>query len=417
MHVNAESPSRAEVWAKRMPLLACLFVLVVGWIYSQHLGGQGRFKDERDYMRCGRHLFEDGIFSTNGEEPTAYRPPGYPVVLGTVLQIVPVEGSGVCLRMTNYFALCGTLLLGAWMLRRRGRPRAAIAASIATALYPPFLYTASTLYPQTVGALLLTCFVLAVPTTKHLGLGRAIGIGVLGAMLTLTIPTFLAGIALTLCWILWRGRGEALAGVLVAGLVLTAGVGSWTYRNYKAFDAFVPISTNAGRNLLLGNSPDTTPTSGVNVDLTYWEEQAAELEEPARDRLYRDAALEWIRDNPGSAAVLYVGKVLNHFNVWNTFATDDELGQLEALGLAIVFVPLFVLFLRRLWRAGREPYWANESLLVLIYFGMALATALFFTRIRFRLPLDHFMIWIAAASLMRSKDDAGASVATETPAA
>ncbi len=67
--------------------------------------------------------------------------------------------------------------------------------------------------------------------------------------------------------------------------------------------------------------------------------------------------------------------------------------------LALFFVPLFAVFLWRLARWRRTAPFAGEGLLVVVYFAMALVTAVFFTRIRFRLPLDHSLLWVVAAFL------------------
>ena len=387
-----------NVWLRRIPFLACLVVLAIGTVYSSQLGRTKRFQDESDYVRCGYNLYTTGSYSKNGVRPTAYRPPGYPVLLGAIYQY-DWGRNGIALRLANYLALCGTILLGAGFLRRRGFPRAAALAAVLGALYPPFLYTASTLYPQTLGALLLAWILYLVPREGPLSAARGAAIGLVAAALALTIPTFLAGIGLLLLWLLRRGGSRALVGVLTAGLALVLCVGSWTYRNYLAFDAFVPISTNAGRNLLLGNSDGTTPTSGVNVDLSAFEEQAKGMDEVERDRFYRSAALEWIAADPLRWLRLYSLKVLNHFNVVNTYATDEEVGRFESIVLAIFFLPLLAIFLWRLMRVRRVPLWPTEDALLVVYVGMVFATALFFTRIRFRLPLDHLMIWIAAASV------------------
>ena len=390
---TAHEVRSADPWLRRTPLLASLLVLVIGVVYSFALENTQRFADERDYLRISYYLYHDGIYSKDGVTPTAYRPPGYPVVLGAV----QYWGRSIAIRLTNFVLLAATILVGSRFLVRRGLPRAAALAAVLTAVYPPFIYTAGTIYPQTLGGLLLAWFFLLLPLERRLGLGRGAALGLVGCAVTLTIPTFLPAIGLGFLWVLWHARGRALAGLVVAGLVLGAGIGAWGLRNQHALGKFVPLATNSGRNLLLGNSPGTTATSGVNVDLDEYDVLADPLDEVARDDLYRDAAVEWIRANPGAWLELYVLKVLNHFNVWNTYATDEELGYVESIVLAVFFVPLFALFLWRVVRIRSVPPFTAEGLLILVYFAMALVSAIFFTRIRFRLPLDHALIWVVAA--------------------
>jgi hypothetical protein len=376
-------------------------VLVIGAIYSSALDRTQRFLDERDYLRISYYLYHDGIYSKDGETLTAYRAPGYPVVLGAV----QYWGRSVAIRMTNFALLAATILAGSRFLARRGLPRAASLSALLTAVYPPFIYTAGTIYPQTLGGLLLAWFFLLLPLERRLSPGRGAALGLVGVAVTLTIPTFLPAVGLGFLWILWHARERALGGLVLAGLVLVAGIGAWGLRNQRALGEFVPLTTNSGRNLLLGNSPGTTATSGVNVDLDEYDALADPLDEIGRDNLYREAALEWIRENPLAWLKLYVLKVLNHFNVWNTYATDDEIGFTESVVLALFFVPIFAVFLWRIVSLRRVPLFPAEGLLVLVYFAMALVSAIFFTRIRFRLPLDHQMIWVASAFV--AKDPRG----------
>lgn len=406
--VANDNNSDVEVrpWYKRVRTLACLFVLIVGLIYSIQLRRDRRFQDERDYNRIGYSIYHQGVFSTNFHRPTAYRAPGYPAVLGLVLTMGKL---GIARRMVNYIMLCGTFLLGYRFLKRRGRPHAANLAVMLSAVYPLFLYTASTMYPQTMGALLLAVIVNLLPEGRRLGIGRGVALGLASGAMALTIPTFLAGIGLLYLWLLFRGRTQALAGVLVAGLVMTTCISGWTLRNYSVFDAFIPISTNAGRNLLLGNSENTTASSGVNVDVTRYEEMAEGLDEVERDHFYRESAVTWIREHPGEFAKLYCLKLLNHFNVINVYATDEEVGLVESIVLSLFYVPLLAVFLWRLTRLRKEPFFQTEAALYILYFGMAMATAIFFTRIRFRLPLDHMLIWAAAAYVTRNRDRSTAS--------
>jgi hypothetical protein len=65
----------------------------------------------------------------------------------------------------------------------------------------------------------------------------------------------------------------------------------------------------------------------------------------------------------------------------------------------LTYYPLLALSLVRcaLWR--RYPFSSAELLLYALYFGNALLSALFFTRIRFRIPFDAVLIVCDAALL------------------
>jgi hypothetical protein len=176
-------------------------------------------------------------------------------------------------------------------------------------------------------------------------------------------------------------------------------VAPWTYRNYRVFNAFVPVSTNSGLNLFLGNSPGTTPGSGINVDRSHLEEDPALLPELEQDRRYRELAVDWIRQNPGKALRLYLGKALHYFHFTNRLATASESGSTRDLIMLAGWAPLLLLFCARPFFSKRFPFTPFEQALWGLILTNVLLSAVFFTRIRFRLPFDVLMILANAVFL------------------
>jgi hypothetical protein len=172
----------------------------------------------------------------------------------------------------------------------------------------------------------------------------------------------------------------------------------WGIRNDARLGSFVPVSTNGGVNLLLGNNENTTPTSGVEVDISRYEAEARRrhLDEVETDRFYREEALDWITGNPRSAAALYVGKLANFFNFRSNVVSESQQSGLTDLLGALTYYPLLILFIVRLARFRNLPLVRGEGLLASSYLAYALSAAVFFTRVRFRVPVDQLMIGVVA---------------------
>lgn len=377
----------------RAALLSFLLlgVMAAGSAYSLRLGDRTRYPDERDYMVIAQNLAAKGVYSRDGVQPTAYRPPGYPVCLALVCRL---GGSAVAARLLNYAALCGSLLL-LYLLAGR---KAGQAAVVLGAGYVVLFYTASTLYPQTLATTLLLGVCALVFTGRAVPARRFVLAGVLCGALILLVPAFVFTVALLCVFLAAERRKTGLRRAFViavtAGLVLVP----WSIRNARAFRSLVFVSTNGGVNLLLGNSENTRPNSGVNVDISPYTSRApaGEIE---RNRFYAASAFEYIAAHPGRAAGLYVLKFLNYFNYRNELYTRNEASSLRNLVMLITYGGLVLLVLLRLWSSRRRPLSRYERFVLLLYVLNGAFAAVFFTRIRFRIPFDAMLTSVAAVAV------------------
>ena len=176
--------------------------------------------------------------------------------------------------------------------------------------------------------------------------------------------------------------------------VATLVVGAWLVRNALVFRAFVFVASNAGENLLLGNSENTTPNGGSNTDIQAYilEADRRQLNEIQRDRFYRQQALEYIQDHTLASLRMYLLKFVNYFNYRNQLVTASESSPAKDIIMLITYGPLICIYFLR-WLLIK---WYRPTPLEILFLGLyllgGLIQALFFTRIRFRLPLDVLII-------------------------
>lgn len=238
-----------EQYEKPLLFGSLIIVLILGLLYCSYLGDELRFPDERQYTTIAKSIVADLIFSFDGVSPTAFRPPGYPLFMAAILS---AGGETFHLRFANFVALAASIWLMHLLLKEH---RFRISAAIVPLMffgYPVLFYTAGTLYPQTLGGTLLVC-------TLYF-LSRNTSISILGAgfsygTLILTISLFALTLPIIALWpILLKRERRSVVLVSLFIVVTVSLVGAWTYRNYRVFERLVPISTNSGLNLLLGNS-------------------------------------------------------------------------------------------------------------------------------------------------------------------
>jgi hypothetical protein len=99
----------------------------------------------------------------------------------------------------------------------------------------------------------------------------------------------------------WRGwnRRRAAGAILALAVVSAAVIGFWMARNERRLHHPVPIATNAGLNLLLGNNPNAR---GGRADPPGGMPQTGD--EVRDERIARDRAWDYVRTHPGRTLAL-----------------------------------------------------------------------------------------------------------------
>ncbi|HKE77518.1 MAG TPA: hypothetical protein VKB57_28110 [Acidimicrobiales bacterium] len=375
------------------------FAVVVSAGLAIHQGASLRYHDERQYMDIVDNLVHRHQYSLDGVGPTAYKPPAWPFLLAAGRWL----GLGIVgLKFINVALLGACVYGGSRLARRVAGPAAGALAAIVIAVCPVAIYTASTLYPQIMGgALLLWGLVAAtgIPDSPRPGRQAALT-GLLFSLLLLTVPTLATAFVAVLIWLLvtaGRAGWRILALAVAAAAVLPIG---WAIRNTVQMNAFIPVATDDGVNLLLGNSENAGPDTGVNADISRYIDSAERrgLDEVETSDYYRNAAIDWIKANPGDAASLYVRKVVHHFGFRDQLATDESASPARDLAVALTYYPLLALVIVRFALSRRRRPSSIEIMLVGWYLAFGLVTAAFFPRIRFRLPADLVLFAEAAVA-------------------
>jgi 4-amino-4-deoxy-L-arabinose transferase-like glycosyltransferase len=404
-------PKRFGAWiathAAGVAVCAVVLNLLLAGGYAIRLGRAVRFHDEQVYLDIVNSLGYDHGYSVDGVVPTAYRPPGY------LFLLLPFHlasgGSIVALRMVGVLALAGTVWFVYLLGRRAHTPATGAIAAVVVACYPLLIFTATTLYPQVPALFLLLVTVemsaRALPENGRARLGYALFAGLVAGMLIITVPTFGVTAVGLVAWLAWRRRasGRKISGGTVVALILAMAVlpGVWCVRNAIVMHAFVPVSTNDGFNLLLGNSPDTRADSGtdVNIDRYTTFASAHRYDEVQADHYFAGQAMSWIGQHPGSAAELYVEKVVNNFSYSDDLATASQGSLPQDVVSAVSYYPILLLALVRLALYRRWRLTPTEKLIAWTIVVNVLLLAVFFTRIRFRVPLDALTVVLAASTI------------------
>ena len=404
--------------------LAALTVLA-GAGLSYRAGNKVRSMDEPAFYDVAKNLAESGVFAhtntpgdllynnqfpTGARVETAYQAPGYPFLL---VPFVLGHAGYPGMRSFNFVLVALTLILIFQLLAENHSRLAGLLAVVGALAYPVVLYTAGTLYPQTLGSFLLVLTVyLAASLRKESSAGRFFLLGLAAGAMALTVPTLLLIVPVIVLWLLATRRPSAWKGALTC-LAIAVVVGSWTVRNAVIFGRFLPIASSAGFNLASGNCD--AARYNTSLDVRFADDVYTELtgkDEIDANRVLTHAGFDWVKSHPRRFVVLYLGKFLHWFDYSNKLLSDTVIkegaseisGSKRDLVMLVTYGTMLLLLAIRIAVSARIPWTSVEVLSVLLYVGLGLAYALFFTRIRFRLPVDWLLVGVDAgfiASLLQ----------------
>ncbi len=239
--------------------------------------------------------------------PSAFWPIGYPAFLAALYRVFGMSLLAVKVAQVLLSYVTAALL---WRVGRRVLPESgARLAALAFALCPSAILFTELLSTETLFATLLVAVWALVlnrdldPWRRRVFLGLLVGLGVLVKPVLLPWPF----IALLLAGDRTR-PGRILLDLAVTYAVALCVIAPWTYRNYRAFDRFALVSTNAGFNLYVGNGPGATGAVRTIPESEFGSYRAME-NEAERDAALRAAAVAAIRADPGRFGRLVPAKL------------------------------------------------------------------------------------------------------------
>jgi 4-amino-4-deoxy-L-arabinose transferase-like glycosyltransferase len=379
------------------------------------VGAEPPQRDAADYDRIALSLaagdgYPPSVVAAGGG-PSAIRSPAYPGFLAATYEL-----SGGHLRAARVAqAVLGTVtvalvgLLGALLL---GGTAGLIALAIA-AVYPEFVLMDSAILSETLYLpLILGAFVAAL---MHRRSSRPWHwAAAAGLLFGLSVLTRQSGslVIIPLLLLVWTrpASDRRQRAVAAAALVLAAGfaVLPWTLRNAFELDAFVPVATQSGF-VLAGTYNEESrhdpalpaawrPPNAVPLYADLFRDET--LSEVDLDRDLRSRALDYIADHPGYLLSVGWHNTLRLAHLGGARYEADQAGernitegQAEVGRFAFYALAVLAIAGAATALARRPPWylWLAPVLLSVAMMGEGF--------IRLRLPVDPFLILLAACAL------------------
>jgi 4-amino-4-deoxy-L-arabinose transferase-like glycosyltransferase len=422
VETSPRSTERADARPRRAVdrwfLVALLAVVAVGLtvrvVYTLHVSTDLPFTGDAEtyHLLAERIADGDGYVRPRGElagTATSEFPPLFPAVL-SVVDLFGGDSVRAQKLVTSVLGAGTVLVLGLLGRRVRSATVGLVAATLA-AFYPMLFQVDGALMAESLYALLVAGFLLAI--YRAIDRRSIVDWCIAGVLAGLSALTRTEGLLLVVFVALpaafrrrsrdddrdvqWRG----LVACAVAALVV---ITPWLLRNYVTFDRFIPISNNSG-----------TLVAGANCDRSYFGQyrgvwrfecvtdiDVTGLDEADVADRFRDVGFEYAQDHAGELPRVVTTRVLRTFGLfepkeqidWESFEGRDVTWQVAGHRMFLAMLPFAVLGAVVLWRS-RRPLWPLVAPVLLV----ALTAALSYGNQRFRVAAEPGIIVLAAVGV------------------
>lgn len=372
---------------------------------SHALAGDELFYDETARFWADGDLW----WSTTpfGEpHPTAWKPPLYPALVGTLYAILGEDPDRVAFAQSLLAAITVGLT---WLFARRlFGPTAAVLAAWVVAFFPLAFEYYGLLFPEAL-AVPLTLFAISLFVEREATPKRALLAGAVIGVCLLVRPTsaflFAGVLAAFILAAGWR-RGAVLTAVSVAAAVIV--VSPWTVRNYVEHDGLIPISVQDGAVYGTFNEEAAEENFTWRAFLENPPDFLRNVEQETSEADLRSDmqsfAFDKIEENPSWVPQAFFWNGIVRF--WDLRTPGSALDEVEfqgrsevfrGIGLAMYYL-LLPLAALALWRLR------DRRALVVPVLALAVGASIVFTVLggtRYRAPLEPLLV-VVATSLVAS---------------
>jgi hypothetical protein len=384
--VSAKTTRTLDTTSSRIPLWVILLsALILRLIAATLMPDQTpHVPDSLTYRALGHQLWQGNVFGT------PYFMPLYPALVG-------VLGPGWA-QMLADIAISTVMV---WLVFELALAvfydkNIALVAALGAAVYPPFIYFSFVGLTET----LFTTLILAAYVCWYRGAFVTAAVFAVLSILTRPAIDLLAPLlAIYFAAVIHRFTAAAiLRQFFIYAAIYCALMTPWWIHNYAAYGAFVRLNLAAGENFYAGNNPLNTSggaINGVDFDDTAYRKITDPVE---RNRVAFSAAVEFVRQDPKAFLQRATVKFVRFWRLW-PYASDYSDWRIVVI-YATSYVPIFLLALAYFGFWGGPEFFRIAPILAFAGY-LTLVNVVFVASLRYRFPLEPFMIVVAAAALIR----------------
>jgi len=376
---------------KKAVIIIFILALVVRSFYVLSVSQPPLVTDAKDYDTLGIMLSQGKGYINSEGEPTAYRPPIYPLFLGVIYSTAGHNLLWVRLiQAVMGAASCVLVYLITVVIFNEMR---AILSGFLCCFYPPLIVNTSQILTETLFIFFLLLGILCIISKSNFM--NLLLSGLIFGLALLTRPFLIFFLPFLFAWIVFNKKYKArkAVAVLVAGVLIV--LLPWTLRNYYKLNSFVPFANVGG--LTLYNSY-VVPQKGFGfnslegVGGEYYEI----TEETSQNRYLIQKTTEYIKENPLEVVKLSIKKILLFIYPFDGYWYNISFGSKYNVfwGIILCFSVLGIAM-------NLNENTINKTLIYFLFISFLIGIVIFYGSPRFRLPIEPLLICFASDGMIR----------------
>lgn len=384
-----------NILPKEKYALPALFfaALALRLAYVLYSGQENLSPDSYSWMEISASIVDGNGFGGS------WRPPGFAFFMAGIFLLAgkSVLAVQVANSLLGALTVVFTALIGTRLFSRA----VGLLSGALVSFYPYLLAYTRDPISETFLTFMLSAAILRIviaaqrPSARNYVLAGAL-IGLTGLTKSTTLPFFLLS-----CGWLWWQTGKFRSG-LITGLCVVLTIAPWTLRNSFFY----------GKSYVMPVSTPWQPIYGANCDEALWHETAGSFDRPMdpkmtepalpkdwdylrslpipeRDRICKEKALAWIKANPDKFYYLLHRRFLHFWRLYPMMAYKWQ--KYAAMATSGLYIPLAFLGFLLAYREFRKT-----SLFAALFASYTLVHIFFVTTMRYRVPIDPYLIILAA---------------------
>lgn len=389
--MSAEPPADSTRRMWRLFALVLILSFAVRLLLILQMGNRYYFADTLEYQNAAQSLL-----AGHGPGKAFPRAPVYPAFMA--FGFWAFGGSYVGVRLMQLALGMALIALSSLLALRIGRPGHALLTALFAATAPTLVFTTGMLYPTVLySVFLLGITFLARGLDLRPGLLRAAALGVLIALAFMTDQIVLAPILAILLWLAWglRRHGARLALALAVTLGVAALVVTPIVRYYEHTYGRAPIFMEKAQTTLwfVRSDPNVAGLRAVHDTTSHFTALTSR----------QFVAREWglVRHQPVAYLMDYVSEFVHFFKPMpdRIFTQNLYTGGVFKGVAGAYFIPVLLLAMIGLIAGAARA--RDRVLLALVPLSTAAVYSLFFTQMRYRIPVEPHLLILAALGSTR----------------